>query len=162
MASVFENVQSILSAAGVAFESISHGPVSTSVESAAAQGVPLSATCKPMLVRFSRGSKEFYAVITIPGDRKLDLKKVKAVLKADDVKLAKLEQVPELTGCGMGAVPPFGHIPKMALLVDLALLSEKTVGLNAGTNTDSIRLSGKDLRAVLKREGAAGFDVSTG
>ncbi len=156
----FEKIKALFESAGVPFEVIEHASVKTSQEAALARGSPLSQCVKPMLVKFKRNGADFFVVVNIPADKRLDLKKVKTVLKAQDARLASLGEVAEQTGCELGAVPPIGHKNKLAVLVDLQVFDEAVSEFTAGLQTRSIRLKSVDFRKTLKALGAAGFDVT--
>ncbi|MBI2445131.1 hypothetical protein HYV43_01955 [Candidatus Micrarchaeota archaeon] len=156
----FEKAKAIFEAAGVPFEVLEHEPTRTSQESAQARGSRLSQGVKSMLVKFTRKGSDFFVMVNVPADKRLDLKKVKAVLQAQEARLASVADVVEQTGCELGAVPPVGHKNRLAVLVDLKVFDEDVVEFNAGLTTKSIRLKSADFRAALKKMGAAGFDLT--
>jgi prolyl-tRNA editing enzyme YbaK/EbsC (Cys-tRNA(Pro) deacylase) len=77
----------------------------TAAEAAEVHGVPVSNIVKSLLVKVDRSFKLFLT----PGDRLLDLEKIKNDFKADEVRMANADEVKELTGYSIGGVPPFGH-----------------------------------------------------
>ncbi len=156
----FEKAKSVFEAVGVPFEVLEHAAVKNSAEAAVVRGSPLKHSLKSMLVKFVRSGKDFFVMVNIPADKRLDLKKVKTVLQAQEAKLATVADVIEQTGCELGAVTPVGHAKKLAVLVDLKVFDEDVVEFNAGLQTKSIRLKSSDFRAALKKMGAAGFDVT--
>ncbi|MBI4361186.1 YbaK/prolyl-tRNA synthetase associated domain-containing protein [Candidatus Micrarchaeota archaeon] len=156
----FENLKRILEEQGVSFQVIEHLEVRTSEESALARGTSLSEGVKALLVRFERRGQTFFVVVNLPADKKLDLKKVKKVLQAEDVALAKPEEVVQKTGCELGAVPPFAHKEKMAILVDPRIFKQPWSAFNAGLKTKSIKMRSADLRTTFKSIGAAELDVA--
>lgn len=156
----FENTKAVLEAAGVPFEVLEHVPVVSSEEAAAASGSPLAQRLKCMLVKFTRSGKDFFVMVNLPANKRLDLKKVKSVLQAQEAKLGSKDDVLEQTGCVFGAVPPVGHKNKLAVLVDLKVFDAPITDFSAGLQTKSIRLKSADFRAALKKMGAAGFDVT--
>ncbi len=132
----------------------------TSAEAAQVRGQPLSQGVKALVVKFKRGGKEFFAVLDLPADRKLDWKKAKQVLRAAEVRFANEQEVLAQTGCEPGGVPPFGHSNQLALLVDEKLFGQETVEFNAGLKTKSIRLASAGLKKVFDAIGTAYFDLS--
>lgn len=156
----FEKVKAVLEAASVPYEVLDHAAVVSSEEAAAATGIPLGQRLKCMLVKFVRGGKDFFVMVNLPADKRLDLKKVKDVLKAQDARLGSKDDVLAQTGCVFGAVPPVGHAQKLAVLVDLTVFDSAVVEFSAGLQTKSVRLKSADFRAALKKNGAAGFDVA--
>jgi len=156
----FEKVKGILAAASVPYEVLEHVPVVSSEEAAAATGIPLTQRLKCMLVKFTRLGKAFFVMVKLPADKRLDLKKVKSVLQAQEARLGSKDDVLLQTGCEFGAVPPVGHAQKLAVLVDLKVFDSPLAEFSAGLKTKSIRLKSSDFRAALKKMGAAGFDVT--
>ena len=156
----FEKVKAVLDAASVPFEVLDHAAVVSSEEAAAATGIALSQRLKCMLVKFVRAGKDFFVMVNLPADKRLDLKKVKDVLKAQDARLGSKDDVLAQTGCVFGAVPPVGHLQKLAVLVDLKVFDSPLVEFAAGLQDKSIRLKSADFRAALKKMGAAGFDLT--
>ncbi len=156
----FEKIKAILSDAAVPFEVLEHAPVGSSEQAAQTTGTPVSEWLKCMLVKFVRKGSDFFVMVNLPADKRLDLKKVKDVLKAQDAKLATRDDVQQLTGCEFGAVPPIGHPQKLAVLVDLGIFKPPMVRFAAGLKTASMTMKSADFRAALKKMGAAGFELT--
>jgi Ala-tRNA(Pro) deacylase len=156
----FAKVKSILTEAAVPFDVVEHAPVGSSEGAAQATGTPLSEWLKCMLVKFVRNGKDFFVMVNLPADKRLDLKKVKSVLQAQDAKLASKDDVLQQTGCEFGAVPPIGHPQKLAVLVDLGIFKPPMVRFAAGLKTASVAMRSADFRAALKKMGAAGFELT--
>jgi Ala-tRNA(Pro) deacylase len=154
------NVTSFFDSLGIAYERFEHQPVRTSEEAARVRGCPVEDGVKAMVLDCKRGDRQFYAIADIPADRKLDLKKLKEILKADEVKLCPLDKVESATGCAPGGVPPLGHTPKLPILADNRLFARQSSEFNAGLNTVSVRLKTSDLRVAFEKYGAAFFDFS--
>src|SRR3989338_9559795 len=147
----FEKTKAVLVAAQVPFEVLEHAEVKNSQEASVVRGSPLKQSLKSILITFVRSGKKSFVLVNIPADRRLDLKKVKSVLQAQEAKLSSVSDVLEQTGCELGAVPPVGHKNKLAVLVDLKVFDGPLVEFNAGLKTQSIRLKSADFRAALKK-----------
>jgi len=145
---------------GVPFQAIEHEPARTSAESASVRGGEIANGVKSLVVKVKRKEREFFTVINLPADKKLDWKKAKAVLQADDVRFASEAEVAEKTGCEPGGVPPFGHSNDIAILVDRKVLERETSEFNAGLKTKSVRLATADLKKAFDSVGVAYFDLS--
>ena len=61
------------------------------------------------------------------------------------VKLADAEQVLELTGYPVGAVPPFGHLRPIRVLIDPGVLAHKEVYAGGGAQDALVRVSPHDI-----------------
>ena len=65
-------------------------------------------------------------------------------------KLAGAEDASRLTGCAMGAVPPFSFHPGLSLLVDARLVAEPEIVFNAGRLDRSVVLRSDHYRDLAK------------
>jgi len=86
----------------------------------------------------------------LPGSRRVDNARVRALLGTRTLRFATPEELLALTGCVPGAVPPFGNLFGLPVLVDEALVAREEIAFNAGSNdvsmvmatADFLRLSG--------------------
>ncbi|MFA5247480.1 MAG: YbaK/EbsC family protein [Candidatus Micrarchaeia archaeon] len=156
------NITSFLDAQSIPYEKITHEPVLSAQDAARVRNLALSDAIKSLVVEFRRKDKTFTVCAAIRADRKLDLKKLKAILQADETKLAPLDKLESLTGCAPGGVPPFGHTPKISVLVDKSLFADenKVLEFAAGQNTVAIKMKATNLKAAFEAYGAAFFDLS--
>jgi len=155
-------IVSLLESNAIPFEKIQHEPVLSAQDAARVRNLALSDGIKSLIVLFRRADKDFSVCAAIRADRKLDLKKLKAVLQADEAKLAPLDKIESLTGCAPGGVPPLGHTPRISVLVDKSLFEDesKVLEFAAGQNTVAVRMKAGDLRKAFQAYGAAFFDIS--
>ena len=131
---------------GVEHRVLTHERVYTSEEAARIRGVPLSSGVKAMIVK----SKDGYAMILVPGDRRIDFEKLKhAIGKA---KLASPEEVFRITGCEVVSVHPFGNLFGLRVLMDRHVLDSETVNFNAGMHEVSINMNPRDMANIIKPE----------
>jgi len=140
---------------GAAFREIEHEPTPTSEDSARVRGEPLEVGGKAIVLK-AGGS---FALFVLSAARRLDSKKVKARLRAKDLRFATPEELHELTGLEPGAVPPFGRpVLPLDLYVDESIHANDRVAFNAGSLTRSIVMPREDyLRCAAP---AAVFDFS--
>jgi Ala-tRNA(Pro) deacylase len=155
-----DNVKRLFDSLGIAYEAIEHEPVRTSEDAARARGCPMEDGVKAMVLDCRRGERQFYAVADISANKKMDMKKLREILKADETHFCPLEKVESVTGCAPGGVPPLGHTPKLPVLVDKSVFKRENSEFNAGLNTVSIRLATRDLKKAFEACGAAFFDFS--
>jgi len=70
---------------------------------------------------------------------------------ADQVELAREREFANLfPGCELGAMPPFGNLYEVPVLVDESLAEDEYICFNAGTHTELIRMSYADFDAMVK------------
>ena len=52
--------------------------------------------------------------------------------------------------CELGAMPPFGNLVAIPVLMDESLAAAEFIAFNAGTHRDVIHMSGADFRKLVK------------
>ena len=156
----FQNISSFFDSLGIDYLVVEHEEVRTSEEAARVRGSLIEDGVKAMVIEFSRGEKKFFSIANLRADKRVDLDKLKQILKADKIKLLSLERVGEITGCPPGGVPPLGHTPKLPVLVDSTVFTREFNEFNAGLKTKSIRLKSSDLRKAFQAYGAVFFEFS--
>jgi Ala-tRNA(Pro) deacylase len=128
------------------YEAYEHDAVRTSEEAAKVRNSPLSAGAKALLLY----GDDKPLMLTVPGDRKVDMKKVKHDLGIKDLRMATPDEVEKVTGVTIGAVPPFGSLFGIPLYMDAALRNEKEIFFNAGSHTKSIKVGQVAYEQTLK------------
>lgn len=136
-----ERLEQWLRDAGVAFEILEHAPVRTSEEAARARGTALEQGAKALVVR----ADDRFVHCVLSAHLKADNAALRALVGTRRLRFATREELLELTGCEPGAVPPFGNMFGLPVLLDEALCENDRVAFNAGSNTVSITMSCADL-----------------
>jgi Cys-tRNA(Pro)/Cys-tRNA(Cys) deacylase len=110
-------------------------------------GVPVAWVVKAMIVQLSDRS---FALVVIPGDRQLSLKKVGGVLGDKNVALAQQRDVQRVTGFQVGAVSVLGYrrddIPGY---VDQSVLDLERAIISSGRPDLGLELDPQDLVRAL-------------
>jgi len=114
---VTDRLERWLREAGVAFEIMEHAPVRTSEEAARVRGTPLEAGAKALVVR----ADERFVHCVLPAHLKADNALLRGLVGTRKLRFATPEELQTLTGCAPGAVPPFGNLFGLPVLVDEAL-----------------------------------------
>lgn len=138
---VTERLERWLREAGVPFHIFEHAPVRTSEEAAQVRGTPLEEGAKALVVR----ADDRFVHLVLPAHLRTDNARLRALLGTRKVRFATAEELAELTGCPPGAVPPFGNLFGLPVLVDEALLVAGRIAFNAGSNAVSITMRGEDF-----------------
>lgn len=103
-----------------------------------------------MLCR-SKDGEPAYALVVLPGDRKLDFKRVAQALGMKKATLASPEEAMATTGCVIGAIPPFTEHPALRLVVDPGLVERfGEIAFNAGRLDRSIVLDSADYLRIAR------------
>jgi Ala-tRNA(Pro) deacylase len=130
-----------LAGAGVAFRLLEHAPVRTSAEAAAVRGTALEAGAKALVVR----ADERPVHLVLPAHRRIDNARLRGVLGARRLRFVTPDELWALTGCVPGAVPPFGNLFGLEVLVDEELTRCDQITFNAGSPAISITMRGADF-----------------
>lgn len=87
----------------------------------------------------------------IPASRKISLS---TVTKSVGAKTARLAMEDEFIGrfadCEIGAMPPFGNLFDVPVLVDPLLERDKYIYFNAGNHVQTVRMRYKDFARIVK------------
>jgi Ala-tRNA(Pro) deacylase len=132
--SVTERLTRWLHERGASFRLLEHAPVFTSEEAARVRGTPIEAGAKALVLR----AEERTVHVVLSGNRKVDNAQLRAILGTRTLRFATPEELLALTGCTPGAVPPFGNLFGLPVLVDEELAKREDIAFNAGSNTVSI------------------------
>ena len=151
---VTDRLERWLREAGVAFEIIEHAPARTSEEAARVRGTPLEAGAKALVVRAAikhrdrdawvRADERFVHCV-LPAHLKADNGLLRGLVGTRKLRFATPDELQTLTGCAPGAVPPFGNLFGLPVLVDETLCRNERVAFNAGSNAVSITMRCDDL-----------------
>jgi len=146
---VFDRLVALLSDAKAKFRVIEHEAEGKSEAISAIRGNRPDQAAKAMVldVRGGGGGRRHVLAI-LPGNRKLDFNAVATLFEARKCGFASPDTAQELTGCVMGAVPPFALNPDLAVVVEEDLLANETLFFNAGRLDRSMELDTKDWIAA--------------
>ena len=88
---------------------------------------------------------EHWVLAVLPGDQKLDFRLLAAALGLPKMTMASAQEASELTGCVIGAIPPFSPGTQVALVVDPDLVERHAeIAFNAGRLDRSMVLNAQD------------------
>jgi Ala-tRNA(Pro) deacylase len=129
-----------------------HAPVFTSEEAARARGTPIEAGAKALVLLAADQAVH----VVVPGHRRADNARVRTIIGTRTLRFATPEELLALTGCVPGAVPPFGNLFGLPVLVDEDVARREEIAFNAGSNAvsiamradDFVRLSGAAVHAL--------------
>jgi Ala-tRNA(Pro) deacylase len=81
-------------------------------------------------------------MLVLPAPYRLDLAKVKKVLKAKNVQLAREEEFADVfPDCEVGAMPPFGNLYDLAVYVDSALTNQPEIAFPVGSHREIMQVA---------------------
>lgn len=134
-------------------EYLEHEEVVTSIDAAATRGFELRQGIKAIVL--TNGLSEFI-VVCVAADRKVDLKKVceNVSWSKNKTRMATEEEVEEITGCKIGAVPPFGHKTKLKIFVDEGVFENEFSAFNIGLRSRSVKIKTGEMKTLFENIGA--------
>ena len=146
MKSVFEKITALLKENNIHFIHIHHAPTYTSEDSAREREEDINVGAKAMVVKID----DSFKLLVLSASKIIDYKKVKTYFNSKRVRLASPEELKELTGLVPGSVPPFGEpVLPLEIFIDNCILKNDIVCFNAGSLTDSYKVSKEDyIRAA--------------
>jgi Ala-tRNA(Pro) deacylase len=132
---------------GVPFEILPHRQVFTMQQVAAELHVPGRQVAKVVMVK-ADGEP---AMLVVPAPYRLDFARVRTLLKAKKVRLAKEDEFADLfPDCATGAMPPFGNLYDVPVYVDQALAEEQSIVFRIGTHRHTMKIAYADLDRLVQ------------
>lgn len=142
-----QKLKEFLDSHKVKYVSIIHSTAYTAQEVAASAHVSGKVLAKPVMIKMD--GKLVMAVL--PASRHIDFDRLKAATGANVVELAMesefKDQFPE---CEVGAMPPFGNLYGVDVLVSRDLTEDKEIAFNAGSHTELLKLGYDDYSRLVK------------
>jgi Ala-tRNA(Pro) deacylase len=151
--SLYERLIADLEASGTRYGLIDHPPEGRTELVSALRGHDVAHAAKCLVVIVKVGKKQtHYALTVVPGDARLDLQAVKALLAGTYVAFAGQDRAEELAGSASGTILPFSYHPRLEVIADPALLEAPEIFFNAARLDRSIALATDDyLRLAAPR-----------
>jgi len=138
---VSQRLKSYLDGAKVLYTVTTHPQAFTAQEIAAAQHVTGHRLAKCVLIRTDRGPH----LAVLPATRLVDLKRLKAVLKAKSVSLANEGEIrSQFPDIEIGAMSVFGNLYNVPVVVERTLAEADSIVCNAGSHIDTVALRARD------------------
>ena len=145
---MFEKLNELLLRENARFRVINHPAEGSSQKVAALRGTLPGQGAKAMLCQV-KSLPDTFVLAVLSGNRKVDFKRVARAVGGNKSSLVPPDQAAQLSGCVMGAVPPFSFWPNVRLVVDPKLLDEHDeIAFNAGRLDTSIVLNSQDYRRI--------------
>jgi len=136
-----------LNLTGVQYQVISHVPAYSAHSVALAAHIPDCELAKTLLLR----ADEQYWMAVLPADYHLDQKLVKHALEAKHVSLATEEELSVFfPDCEVGAMPPFGKLYALPVVVDKSLAADEHIVFNACTHSQAVKMKYADYERLVR------------
>ena len=130
---------------------IDHAPEGRTEIVSPMRGNALSQAAKCIILMIKIGKKVTkYILGVIPGDARLDLNVVKALMQGTYISFASSDIAEKLAGSVAGTILPFSFNPELELIVDPSLLKNDEIYFNAARLDRSMALNTSDYMALSK------------
>lgn len=126
-----------------------HHPAEGSSEKVAEIRCTLPGQGAKAMLCYVKELPDVFVLAVLSGNRKVDFKKLGQVVGGKKASLVSSDEAIKLTGCVMGAVPPFSFWPNVRLVVDPRLLDDhEEIAFNAGKLDTSMVLNSQDYKRI--------------
>jgi Ala-tRNA(Pro) deacylase len=126
---------------------IEHSPAYTAQEIAANVHIPGKELAKTVMVHIDG----VITMVVLPANQRINFEKLKSAAGASSVRLADEKEFGHLfPDCTLGAMPPFGNLYGIDVLVESSLAGDETITFNACTHTELIQLAYEDFAKLVK------------
>ena len=117
-------------------------------------GIDLHRITKNLVCRTSKGG---YALLVIPGDRRVNLQRAAEALNVRNVQLLNFSEAEGVSGYPPGGTPSVHHKTPLEVVVDKSVLAHETVFCGGGTRDRLLELRTED---ILRLNKATTADIS--
>ena len=123
-----------------------HRPTFTAQQTAEVIHVTGQQMAKPVMVWVDNKM----TMVVVPAQFKINWDSLKEALNAYTIELAMEGDFRALfPDCEIGAMPPFGNLYGIDVIVEASLARDKNISFNAGTHNRSIRMAYKDFEEIV-------------
>jgi len=141
----------LLDREGATYRVVEHEPEGHTEVIARMRGNRIEQSIKSIVVQVRLNRKEnIYCLANVPGDCRIDFEGIKRHFHADSAAFAARDQAQELTGCVIGAIPPFSFNDQLQVLADPLIQENEEVVFNAGRLDRSIFMKLDDYLRIAK------------
>lgn len=126
----------------VHYRTIPHVPAFTAQEIAAKAHVPGKHVAKSVMI--SADGRHY--LVTTTANQRVDLERFKRAMGVKEAHLEKEEEFRRVfEDCEMGAMPPFGNLYGVPVIVDDAVFGDDTIAFNAGDHGTLLEMEFADF-----------------
>lgn len=142
-----QKLREFLDSHNIKYTVISHSRAFTAREIALTAHVPAKEVAKTVVVK----TDDRFIMTVVPASDMVDLKTLKKLLGAATVSLAGEEDFKDMfPDCEPGAMPPFGNLFDMEVIVSDDLQENQQIAFNAGTHHELVKMAYKDFEQLVQ------------
>lgn len=144
---ITDKLKDYLQKHNVHYEVIPHKTSYTMQETAQTAHIPGKELAKTVMIKVDGKP----IMVVVPATSRVDLDHLKAVTRAKNVTILNEEEFKDLFGdCESGAMPPFGKLYKIEMLVDQSLAEDPYIAFNAGNHEELVKIKYSDYEKLVK------------
>jgi Ala-tRNA(Pro) deacylase len=147
---VHSHLTQLLEREGAVYRVVAHEPEGRTEMIAKIRGNRIEQSIKSIVVQVRLKKENMYCLANVPGDCRIDFNGLKRHFGADSVAFAAREKAQELTGCVIGAIPPFSFNAQLQVLADPLIQQNEEVVFNAGRLDRSIFMKLEDYLRIAR------------
>jgi Ala-tRNA(Pro) deacylase len=148
---IHQHLRNLLDSERAAYRVVEHEHEGRTEMIAKIRGNQIEQSIKSIVVQVRLNRKEnIYCLANVPGNCRIDFDGVKRYFAADSVAFAARAKAQELTGCMIGAIPPFSFNDQLQVLADPLIQQNEEVVFNAGRLDRSIFMKLDDYIRIAK------------
>ena len=145
---MFDKLNQLLRREHARFRIVHHAAEGSSDKVAQIRGTLPGQGAKAMLC-YVKERPDVFVLAVLSGNRKLDFRKLGQTAGGKKASLVSPDEAIKITGCVIGAIPPFSFWPNVQLVVDPGLLDEHDeIAFNAGKLDTSMVLNSQDYKRI--------------
>lgn len=114
------------------------------------RGNRIEQSIKSIVIQVRRRKENTYCLANVPGDCRIDFDGIKGYFQADSVAFASRDKAQEITGCVIGAIPPFSFSDELLVLADPLIQENEEVVFNAGRLDRSVFMKLDDYLRIVR------------
>lgn len=136
-----QRLKELLDRHRVHYECTAHLPAYTAQGLAAVTHVSGKEVAKTVVVKLDGA----LALAVLPASHRVDLRLLREATHASVAVASEEEFKDAFPGCETGAMPPFGSLYGLPVLVDESVTHDREIVFNAGSHTEVVRLAYEDF-----------------
>lgn len=154
-----EKIKNILNKNKIKFNFFIHKEVITSEQASAVRDeYNLSQGIKALIIKYYDNDKKKFLMVCVPGDKKINNKKLRTVLNIKKYSLVKLDELEIITqGVKRGGIPPLAFLFNLDAIADNKILKNENIIFNCGDRRASIAIKSSDFKFISE---AKFFDIT--
>ena len=136
------DLEAYLKLAGVWHRFLEKPETVHTADASSATGIELNRITKNLVCRTSDGR---FALLVVPGDRKVNLQSAAQVLNARNIRLLAFDEAESISGYPPGGTPSIHHKTPLQVVVDSELLATETIFCGGGARNKMLELKTADI-----------------